>query len=562
MSRKQGIWRLGLGGSDHDFSAVLAHDCDIKVAIEQERITRVKNGLSVWYREPMAPAIDYCLRAEDLTFEDIDAIVASDTIPARTRAAYGGRTVQLFSHHLCHAASAYIMMPPDCTAAVLVYDGYGSIVENGDQAGGRSRRETISFHVFGPDGAQTLGTTTGRGYLEQDDFPIGISNSVGMLYEIATCVLGYGSMDSGKTMGLAAYGRPDYAGVLQGFITFGDDMSDCFRCSTDGNEIVDCMERILARGKGNFSTRADLAASIQAVTENALLHCMSLLAPVEADYVAISGGCGLNTVANAKVTASLAGAREVFIPPHCGDAGLGLGALWLAVASERNGRAPSFTFQSGQIAPAIARPGRHYADEEVARAAQQYYPRLVLDPSVSTPGDLARILAKGDIVGLLNGRSEIGPRALGGRSLLADPRNVQTRERINRSIKGREPFRPLAPLVLASEFDKYFHDPACGDAYMLKVARARERCLREAPAAIHIDGTARVQTVGSDGDPFLIAILQAFGALTNVPILLNTSFNRRGEPIVETPEDAIDVFLGVELDGLYMNGKYFRKPLA
>ncbi|WP_407185113.1 carbamoyltransferase C-terminal domain-containing protein [Bradyrhizobium centrosematis] len=97
---------------------------------------------------------------------------------------------------------------------------------------------------------------------------------------------------------------------------------------------------------------------------------------------------------------------------------------------------------------------------------------------------------------------------------------------------------------------------------MLKVARARDRCLREAPAALHIDGTARVQTVGSGGDPFLIAILEAFGALTNVPILLNTSFNRRGEPIVETPEDAIDVFLGVDLDGLYMNGKYFRKPLA
>ncbi|WP_407185115.1 carbamoyltransferase N-terminal domain-containing protein [Bradyrhizobium centrosematis] len=268
MSRKQGIWRLGLGGSDHDFSAALAHDCDIKVAIEQERITRVKNGLTVWYREPMAPAIDYCMRAEGLKFEDIHAIVASDTIPARSRAAFRGKSVHLFSHHLCHAASAYMMMPPDATVAVLVHDGYGSIVESGNQAGGRSRRETISFHLFGPEGAQTLGTTTGYGYSEQNDFPIGISNSVGMLYEIATCVLGYGPMDSGKTMGLAAYGRADYAGLLQDFVTFGDDMSDCFRCPTDSDEIVDCMERILALGRGSFSARADLAASIQAVTEN------------------------------------------------------------------------------------------------------------------------------------------------------------------------------------------------------------------------------------------------------------------------------------------------------
>lgn len=559
MSRKQGIWRLGLGGSDHDFSAALARDCDIRVAIEQERITRVKSGLSVWYREPMAPAIEYCLRAEGLNLEEVDAIVASDTIPARTRAAFDAKTMQLYSHHLCHAASAYMMMPAGSTAAVLVYDGYGSIVDNDLQ--GRSSRETISFHLFRADGVRTLGTTTGCGYLEQDDFPIGISNSIGMLYEIATCVLGYGPMDSGKTMGLAAYGKPAYAQALQGFITFGNDMSACFRCPTDGDEIVDCMEGILRREKGSFSVRADLAASIQAVTEKALLHCVSLLMPVEADYLAISGGCGLNTVANSKLVTELAGARPVFIPPHCGDAGLGLGALWLAASSELNGRAPSFTFQSEQIAPAISRPGRLYGDEEVVRAAQQYYPRLVLDPSVSTPAHLAAVLAKGDIVGVFNGRSEIGPRALGGRSILADPRNVQTRERINRSIKGREPFRPLAPLILASQFNTYFYDPACADAYMLKVARARERCLHEAPAAIHIDGTARVQIVESDGDPFLANVLEAFGSLTQVPILLNTSFNRRGEPIVETPEDAIDVFLGVDLNGLYINGKYFRKPL-
>lgn len=453
-----------------------------------------------------------------------------------------------------------MMMPAGSTAAILVYDGYGSIVEYSGEPQGRLRRETVSFHVFGPDGVQTLGTTTGCGYLEQDDFPIGISNSIGMLYEIATCVLGYGPMDSGKTMGLAAYGQPVHASALEAFVTFSNDMSDCFRCPTDGDEIIDFMERILKQERGSFSSRADLAASIQALTEKALLHCVSLLTPVEADHIAVSGGCGLNTVANSKLVTSLADARPVFIPPHCGDAGLGLGALWLAASYDLNGRSPSFTFRSGNIAPAISRPGRLYRDEEVARAAQQYYPRLVFDPSVTTPADLSAVLAKGDIVGVLNGRSEVGPRALGGRSIFADPRNVQTRERINRSIKGREPFRPLAPLILASEFDSYFHDPACADAYMLKVARARERCLREAPAAIHIDGTARVQIVENDGDPFLIAVLEAFRSLTRVPILLNTSFNRRGEPIVETPEDAIDVFLGVDLNGLYINGHYFRKP--
>jgi carbamoyltransferase len=550
------VWSLGLGGSDHDFSAALTCGTDIRVAIEQERITRVKNGASIWYREPMAPAVDYCLRAERVSIDDIAIVTASDTIPARTKAAFAKKDLRLFPHHQCHAASAYMMMPTGSKAAIVVYDGYGSIIR-ANSSSERARRETISFHLFSDKGPDCIGMTSGLSYREEDDFPIAISNSVGMLYETATMVLGYGSMDSGKTMGLAAHGQPRYTDRLLSFVAFGDCLSDCFRCPTDGSDIAACMESILRDGAGSFATRADLASSLQDVVERILIHCVTLMAPRDVDCIGISGGCGLNTVANSKLVERLDATIPIVIPPHCGDAGLGLGALWLCAWQE--GRClPQMTLRGGPVAPGLSRPGRRYSDDDVRDAVHHFYPRLSFDPSIHSPDSIASILASGSIIGLFNGRSEIGPRALGGRSILADPRAVATRERLNRRIKDREPFRPFGPVVLADRYDDYFFDRRNADPFMLKVARARERCCQEAPAAVHIDGTARVQSLEPGYDPFLTAVLQAFGKQTGVPMLLNTSFNRRGEPIVETPSDAIDAFLGMGLDGLLLDGRYYR----
>jgi carbamoyltransferase len=144
--------------------------------------------------------------------------------------------------------------------------------------------------------------------------------------------------------------------------------------------------------------------------------------------------------------------------------------------------------------------------------------------------------------------------------VLADPRRAAVKERINRRIKHREPFRPLAPIVLAKNFDEYFGPPGAADPFMLIVATATPECRRVAPAVVHVDGTSRVQVVGPDGDPFLVRLLSAFHAETGVPMLLNTSFNRRGEPIVETPEDAVAAFLDMGLDGLWMDGLFLYRP--
>jgi carbamoyltransferase len=322
-------------------------------------------------------------------------------------------------------------------------------------------------------------------------------------------------------------------------------------------EVGATLERLLIRAPNAFSAKADLAASVQAVMNETAFRSLKFFQNRGIGHLCISGGCALNTVANSFIVERSPLDVPVSIAPHCGDSGLGLGAFWLH-EFHRTGRVPELTYRGKPLAPSLSRPGRVYGTDERAAAVQQFYPRLSLDPSVRGTRELAQLLSDGELIGVFNGPSEIGPRALGGRSIVADPIKVSVRERINRLVKRREPYRPLAPVVLKRRYDDYFHDRRYADPYMLKVARVRERCLREAPAVVHIDGTARVQVVDDDGDPFLLSLLNDFEALTGRGVLLNTSFNRRGEPIVESPLDAVDAFIGLQLDGLYFDGEFYR----
>lgn len=549
-------WTLGLGGSDHDFSAALMFGSDIRVAVEQERLSRRKHGMCQWYEDPVGQAIDYCLKAESITLAEVDAIVAADTLPARVCDRFKA-AIRTFPHHLCHAASAYMMLPATSRAGAIVYDGFGSIVGSVEDDARRNRRETFSFFKFGPEGYERLGGTTGRGYLEPDEFPLCVTNSVGMLYELVTGLIGYDVMESGKTMGLSSHGIPRYRELFNRFVRLGDRIDSCFHCATDDPRIGSEIASTLDDAGGGFAVKADLAATAQAIVNETLLHCERFVTGSDLKYLCVSGGCALNTVANTHLVTHSRSDIPIVIPPHCGDAGLGLGALWLdRLARER--RSPEMTFRGTSLHSGLARPGRTYSRAEIREAVRQFYPRLALDATIDSAAGLARALSQGTIVGVLNGRSEIGPRALGGRSILADPRSIATRERLNRRIKRREPFRPFAPMVLRTDYETYFEDLRCADPFMLKVATVRDRCRREAPAVVHVDGTARVQVIDEDGDPFLIELLQNFHALTGVAVLLNTSFNRRGEPLVESPSDAVDAFLGMGLDALYLDGEFYR----
>jgi carbamoyltransferase len=548
-------WILALGGSDHDFSAALMRDTDIRVAIEQERLSRRKYGACHWYEDPVRLAIEYCLETEGISLADVKLVVSNDMLPNRVCREFSNR-LRLYPHHLCHAASAYLLVPPGKKAGVIVYDGYGSVAGEASTEVVRNWRETFSFYNFDVDGFQLLGRTCGLGFVEKDDFPTGVTNSIGMLTEMITGLLGFSPDDAGKTMGLASYGLPRYTAALEQFIEFGPTLADCFRCATDNSALIETVDRILFEGRGAFSTRADVAASLQAVINKTLVHCYRLM-PKAMEYLCLSGGCALNTVATTHLITSEDISIPVVAPPHCGDSGLAFGALWLHQFEQTNS-VPSLTFRGCQPTPSLARPGREYSVEACRSAANTFYPRLVPDASVHSAEDVARIVAQGAIVGLFNGASEIGPRALGGRSIIADPKVVAVRETINRKLKGREPFRPLAPIVLASDYERYFTDSRLADEYMLKVVPASLLCRTDAPAVVHTDGTARTQVIGTNGDRFLASLLEAFKSETGRGVLINTSFNRRGEPLVETPADAIDAFLGMGLDGLYMNGLYFR----
>lgn len=554
----QPYWVMGLGGSGHDFSVALGLESDIRVAVESERLTRRKHG-KVWaFENPFRHAVMYCLNAEHIDISDISCIVGNDMLPTRSRQEFPFEKLFLYRHHLCHAATAALFVQPNQKAAIIVYDGMGSIRSIDDI---HTTRETFSFYLLEDGKLSCLGETMGRALREDSaDFTMHCSNSMGHFYKIVTHILGFNSMEEGKTMGLAAHGTPRFYQTLREYISLEDDMNNCFKCDPISDNMADNLEKILRREGEGFTVKADLAASVQAVMDEVLLHCWKLLAHVNPDVTCISGGCALNSASNGNLAKNLPLGLPLLIPPCAGDEGTCFGALWLH--QQEVGKKKSMTFREESPYPSISRPGRLYSKEECRRAVNARYPELALDCTVIDAEGLAKILASGKIVGVFNGRSESGPRALGGRSILADPRQAQIRERLNRDIKGREPFRPLAPMVLDEAFAQYFLDERQKDSFMIKISSVTDRCRRDAPAAVHVNGTARVQCVSTNDDPFLRELLRAFAQLTGVPILLNTSFNRRGEPIVETPADAVDCFLGLGLDGLFLNGEYYFRCIA
>jgi carbamoyltransferase len=531
---------------------------DIRVGVEAERVTRIKYGRPEWYADPLSPCVDYCLGAAGITLADIRRVVSSDLLPQQTIARW---SIDTFPHHLCHAASAAMLLPPGCTACVFVYDGTGSAhpvpsPDGGDL--GSLECETLSWFEYRSGELAPIGKTTGVRTLEWLGLLDANTNSVGCLYELISTVIGFGQREVGKTMGLAAWGTPRYLDAFAPYITLGKEMSAAFTCDVLDPAFHALLDDLLAREGNSFQARADLAATVQEILTECLKTAYSVVADREFDIFAIAGGCALNTVANGKLAELLPQGRRIVVPPHAGDSGVAMGSLWLHRAEEGTG-AFELTLRGRVPMPSASRPGKLYDRAAVRQAVGAALPNAAENAAVTSPEDLGRLLANGKIIGVFNGASESGPRALGGRSILADPRTAAIKERINREIKHREPFRPLAPTLLADQYDALFHPPAAANPFMLVVANANAECRRVAPAVVHVDGSARVQVIEPDDDPFLAALLEEFRRQTGLAMLLNTSFNRRGEPIVETPSEAIAAFVDMGLDGLWLDGAYLER---
>ena len=563
---------LGVSFDYHDAAAALVVDGVPVAAAAEERFTRVKHD-----RRLPESAAAWCLARAGIAAGDLDAVVfyekpfrklsrilagAVDSFPSsgalfrRASAAWlgerlwvGPRLERAFGlppekvlfceHHLSHASSSFFPSPFD-EAALLTVDGVG---EWATASRGRGRR--------GASGG-------GEVVLEAE---MRYPHSLGLLYSAFTAYLGF-EVNEGeyKVMGLAPYGRPRFAGEIRRMVQpFGD---GSFRLDLDWFAFHHDPARAFARrfeeafgparspGAGDPSEDpryCDVAASVQLVCEELMLEmAREAHRRTGSKNLCLSGGVALNAVANARVMRESPFER-VWIQPAAGDAGGALGAA--LYAANALGSPPRWEMRRADLGP------EHAAADAAAalRAAGLAYEEI--DDEAALCARVAGMLAGGSAVGWHQGRSEWGPRALGQRSILADPRPAAMKRTLNEKIKFRELFRPFAPSIAAEAAPDWFDLGVRGaDPYrfMLATAPVLEGRRETLGAVTHVDGSARLQTVDAAGSPLYSRLIAAFAAETGVPAVLNTSFNLKGEPIVETPSDAIATFLASGMDALVL----------
>lgn len=537
---------------------------EIVVGIEKERITRRKHD---GFNDQLTLA--YCLEAEGITWEDVDLLVENNT---RNRFELEDQRLRLgreipesvprvnISHHLAHAYSA-AGASPFSESTVLVIDGRGSSLDNCVE---------VTPHVLPPDvrsvpancqdelfeKASLYSFRGGRMQavlkdysrllspdLDRKRFPLApptMEHSVGEFYGGVSHYVFGKNFQEGKLMGLAPYGR---RGAFSGD---GFDLRDgrAFINYGEPSNVAGELYGGFYERPERFQTYSDLAYWAQKEVEKALLYLVRAahsLAPSE--NLAYAGGLALNAVAN-RLLFTETPFKNIFIQPAAGDNGIALGCCyygWLEVLKREPVR------HSG-----LSAFGRLYDDGRCFSALASVGPSCTVSEPESIAAATARLLADGLVVGWFQGPSEFGPRALGYRSILADPRRAEMQDFINRRVKLREDFRPFAPSVTEEDASIYFEDDF-ESPYMILVMQTRPEWRGRIPAVVHRDGTARVQTVSRSMNPPYHRLLKEFQRLTGIPLLLNTSFNRRGMPIVETPEQAVQFFLESELHALVLD---------
>ena len=590
---------LGISAYYHDSAASLVVDGKIISAAQEERFTRKKHDSSF-----PRNAIQFCINESNIQLSDLDYIVFYEkplikferlletyisfapkgfksflmAMPVWLKEKLYLKSVLkkeltnfdgvdksnlpdlLFSqHHLSHAASAFFPSPFN-KAAVLCLDGVG---------------EWSSSTVWiGEDNNLT------------PKWEIHFPHSLGLLYSAFTYFTGF-KVNSGeyKLMGLAPYGEPKYYDlILENLIdlkedgTFKLDMSyfnyavGLTMTSKKFNKLFNSEPR--KPEEALTQHQMDIAASIQKVTEEVVIRlCKTIKKEFDVDYLCLAGGVALNCVANGKLLRSNI-FKDIWIQPAAGDAGGALGAaqsVWYQYLN--NSRTPdSPDSMRGSYL------GSTFDDQEIKKVLDSYDAKYEIIQDDQYENKVANILADGKVVGWMQGAMEFGPRALGSRSILGDPRNEEMQTTMNLKIKYRESFRPFAPIILDEEVNNFFEHEG-SSPYMLIVADIKKELRKELddkqkklfgidklkiprstlPAITHVDYSARLQTVHHDTNPKMHKLLKEFKKVTNCPVLVNTSFNVRGEPIVNTPEDAYRCFMRTEMDYLAIGGFLLNK---
>jgi carbamoyltransferase len=578
---------LGINKYDHDVSAVLLRDGLPVAGIPKERITREKNAAG-------APdvAIGYCLKAAGIRLDDVDLVVQNCYalsvpemerdllsrvhdlhLPAEERdmalasPLFMNPDAVTISHHLAHAYSAFAASPFE-EGAVMVVDGVGSHRRDagdpvpGEPPGHPSDRESESYYVFRgteltPVHKEWLPVTPG---VLSEDFTK--QPGLGAVYSrVSEYVFAHWNK-CGEVMGLAAFGKeradlPPLVGVRDGatwaLLMWPEWLRNPWIPPEDAEGNRKDERRLWERSPHQEEWR-DLCWRVQTDLEETLLaRARALHEETGMKDLVISGGVALNCVANARIATETPFER-VWVQPAAGDTGIALGcALYGEVA--HLGEPRRYVMGTDGL-------GITYGDEEIDAALRTppFGPFLRVRRARDVAAETARELANGKVVGWMQAGAEFGPRALGQRSILCDPRDPRSKERLNARVKHRQAFRPFAPAVLEEKVDEWF-EPGPMSTHMLFIRDLRADRKDAIPAVVHVDGTARLQTVSAEQRPEFHALISAFERETGVPIVVNTSFNVRGEPIVETPEDALLCFLGTDMDVLVVGDRIVEKRL-
>lgn len=571
MSNKP-IYVLGINAYDHDVSACLVRDGAIVCAITKERLTRDKHD-SGYFHE----VVEYCLEAEGISLDAVDLAVRNCYVmpvaEMEERLKYedapefmdGDERILAFSskltgpdheklttvsHHLAHAYSAFAVSPFE-EGVVMIVDGVGSyasdVVEPGQLVDGVNplAREAESYFKFKGSTLSPIKKVwlePVRGFLSDEFF---FMPGLGALYSrVASYIFGDWNK-CGEVMGLAPFGRPNQ---IEPLLEISDDGELTIKPWTGEkfNQpwLPDTDEDWEASPK--VQHWRDLAWQVQHDTETVMLHRAKWLRRTTgAKNLTMSGGVALNCVGNGYV-AREAGYENVWVQPAAGDDGIAIGCAYYGYL-EILKKPRTFIMEHAFL-------GRAHTDVEVEATLGEGLIRfeVVKKKSDDICYEVAQLLADGNVLGWFQGASEFGPRALGNRSIIADPRTNEMKDKLNKRVKHRQAFRPFAPIVLHERSDEIF-EGEYESPYMLMAKNVRPEWRDRIAGVVHVDGTARVQTVTEATNARLYRLLKAFDEITGVPVLVNTSFNVKGEPIVETPGDAVACFLSTGIDYLAIN---------
>jgi carbamoyltransferase len=549
---------LGVSCYYHDSAAALVEDGEVLAAIEEERLTRRKHD-SGFPRN----AIRFCLQQASTPDRAIDTVVFYDKPLKKLERAlvaakpYGGQArstvdwhlsnfryreariavdlreaigydvpINFCEHHLSHAASAFYCSPFE-EAAVLTVDGVGEWATTG---------------VY-------TGSPRGIRQLKEIRYP----HSIGLFYAAMTSFLGF-EVNEGeyKVMGLASYGRPNFDTEVSKLLTLNDDGSfyndqKYYSYAYDSNrmyspELVDLLGPARDPSEPVTQRHMDIAASLQKLCEEALIRlARSVRNETGLSRLCMSGGVAHNVVANSRIQRE-SGFSEVWIHPASGDSGGAIGAAMYGYFQHAPGKWRPKSDYDTCIGPS-------FSNEDVAEALSRLGAQYHRVHPQELPQRAAKLISENFIIGWFQGRMEFGPRALGCRSILANACNPGMKDILNARVKLREDFRPFAPAILEEYAHDYF-DMEGASPYMLFCPQVRPEKRAAIPAVTHVDGSARVQTVSRAANEKFYALIVEVQKITGVPVVVNTSFNVRGEPIVCTPDDAVKCFNGTDIDFL------------